>query len=105
MTVKKSLAATVLAVPKKRPYESYWSGTEKTKMPDPQVGDRIRVRAGHWCRSNNTGVVAALKPDGRALIRFDHDGAGFHLEGQPGVFLYLDSADFVVLSKIEGRHK
>ena len=67
----------------------------------PQVGSRIKVRASHWSRANQQGVVVDVSddfeeltaPTERFFVRFDKPGVGLR-----GRFLFMDEKDMVVVA-------
>jgi hypothetical protein len=64
-------------------------------MIELEVGMRLKVRAGHWIRGNERGVIVEIYKDGRCLIHFDNQGHGFN----NGMELVLDEKDFDILEK------
>lgn len=62
----------------------------------PKLGDRVKVRANHWSRGNQCGLIidpseVDLSQVGeRWLVHFDREGVGIEAR-----YLFLDEKDFI----------
>lgn len=65
----------------------------------PKLGDRVKVRANHWSRGNQFGLIVdpeahELSEVGeRFLIFFDKEGVGIEAR-----LLFLDEKDFLTVN-------